>query len=119
MFYGYSLPRKIHAREASQKFVFKGRWRLDVSVDVDAEAVRRRYVHPLNSSQQASKAASSTASVTPQVDGTPRNGAIVGSPNHLPALPPPPSPLPLPLVVITEQQTMGCHLVMNPEGASL
>lgn len=35
------------------------------------------------------------------------------------SLSPLPAPLPLPLVVVTEQQTMSCHLVMNPEGASL
>lgn len=91
--------------------------RLDISISKDMEAVRKRYVHLLPWSQQASKDPGSRLR-----HATGGGYAVKWHHCHLsvpsaslsPAHPRPP---PLPLVVI-KAATMACHLVMNPWGAS-
>lgn len=84
------------------KFVFKALCcgLLDISISNDMEAVSKRYVHPLHSSQQASKAPDSSLR-----HATGGGYAVKWHHCHFsePSASLSPDPPPLPLVVITEQ----------------
>lgn len=114
------FPPSFHTRveQSLSKFYFQSPvllTRLDISISHDMAAVTERYVHPLHSSQQASKAPGSSLRHATgggyavkwhycHLSVPSASLSLQTPPLPLPLPHPPPPPLPLPLVVVTEQR---------------